>query len=233
VTSATPGPAAPIRVVIVDDQALIRAGFRLILETEPGIDVVGEAGDGHEALEVVRWRRPDIVLMDIQMPGMDGLDATRRLLSDPEASAPAPKVIVLTTFELDEYVYEALRAGASAFLLKNAPPEELLGAIRVVRAGGALLAPSVAARVIRTFAQRRPRDVAAKRLAPLTEREREILVLMARGMSNTEIAGALVVGEAPVKTHVSSILGKLEVRDRVGAVIAAYEGGLIEVGDAG
>jgi len=231
----TSGPVAPtpIRVVLVDDQALIRAGFRLILETEPGIEVVGEAADGAQALEVVRWRRPDIVLMDVQMPGMDGLEATRRLLAGTDALEPVPRVIILTTFELDEYVYEALRAGASGFLLKNAPPEELLAAIHVVHAGGALLAPSVAARVIRTFAQRRPRDVAARRLGPLTEREREILVLMARGMSNTEIADVLVVGEATVKSHVSSILGKLEVRDRVGAVIAAYEGGLIEVGDAG
>jgi len=233
----TSTPAGPIRVVLVDDQALIRAGFRLILQTEPGLEVVGEAGDGREALEVVRWRRPDIVLMDIQMPGMDGLEATRRLLAGAvetePGTSPTPKVIVLTTFELDEYVYEALRAGASGFLLKNAPPEELLAAIRVVHDGGALLAPSVAARVIRSFAQRRPRDVAARRLAPLTDREREILVLVARGLSNAEIADTLVVGEATVKTHVSSILGKLEVRDRVGAVIAAYEGGLVEVGDAG
>ena len=224
----------PIRVVLVDDQQLIRVGFRRILETEPDIEVVGEAANGAEALDVVHWRRPDVVLMDIQMPTMDGLEATRRLLGAPVApAAPALRVIILTTFELDEYVFEALRAGASGFLIKNAPPEDLVAAIRSVVAGGALLSPSVTARVIGTFAHRRPGDLDARRVDALTEREREVLVLVGRGLSNQEIAARLVVGEATVKTHVSSILGKLDVRDRVGAVIVAYESGLLEIGSSG
>jgi DNA-binding NarL/FixJ family response regulator len=223
----------PIRVVLVDDQQLVRAGFRMILGSEPGIEVVGEASDGAEALEVVRWRRPDVVLMDIQMPGMDGLEATRRLLGDASPGAGvAPKIVILTTYELDEYVFEALRAGASAFVLKNAPPEELVAAIRAVVAGGALLSPSVAARVIAAFAHRRAGDLDARRLDGLTEREREILVLVGRGLSNAEIADRLVVGEATVKTHVSNVLAKLDVRDRIQAVIVAYESGLIEIGSA-
>ena len=217
---------AAIRVVLVDDQQLIRAGFRRILETEADIEVVGEASNGVEALEVVRWRNPDVVLMDIQMPVMDGLEATRRVLTSPEP----PRIIMLTTFDLDEYVFEALRAGASGFLVKNAPPEDLLAAIRVVVAGGALLSPGVTARVIQTFAHRRAGDEDARRLDSLTEREREVLVLIGRGLSNHEIAERLVVGEATVKTHVSNILAKLDVRDRVGAVIVAYESGLIEIG---
>jgi DNA-binding NarL/FixJ family response regulator len=221
--------SAPIRVVLVDDQQLIRVGFRRILETESDIEVVGEAANGAEALDVIRWRRPDVVLMDIQMPTMDGLDATRRLLAAPAA----PRVIILTTFEIDEYVFEALRAGASGFLIKNAPPEDLVAAIRSVVAGGALLSPSVTARVIGTFAHRRAGDVDARRIEALTEREREVLVLVGRGLSNQEIAARLVVGEATVKTHVSSILGKLDVRDRVGAVIVAYESGLLEIGSSG
>ena len=216
----------PIRVVLVDDQQLIRVGFRRILESESDIEVVGEAADGSEALEVVRWRQPDVVLMDVQMPSMDGLEATRRLLAAPDP----PRVIILTTFELDEYVFEALRAGASGFLIKNAPPEDLVAAIRSVVAGGALLSPSVTARVIGTFAHRRAGDREARRIETLTDREREVLVLLGRGLSNQEIAARLVVGEATVKTHVSSILAKLEVRDRVGAVIVAYESGLVEIG---
>jgi DNA-binding NarL/FixJ family response regulator len=219
----------PIRVVLVDDQQLVRAGFRRILETEPDIEVVGEAADGAEALEIVRWRHPDVVLMDIQMPTMDGLEATRRVLATPDP----PRVIILTTFDLDEYVFEALRAGASGFLIKNAPPEDLVAAIRSVVAGGALLSPSVTARVIETFAQRRPGDRDARRVEALTDREREVLVLVGRGLSNQEIADRLVLGEATVKTHVSSILAKLEVRDRVGAVIVAYESGLLEIGGSG
>ena len=221
--------SAPIRVVLVDDQQLIRVGFRRILETEADIEVVGEAANGAEAIETVHWRKPDVVLMDVQMPGMDGLEATRRLLAAPEP----PRVIILTTFELDEYVFEALRAGASGFLIKNAPPEDLVAAIRSVVAGGALLSPSVTARVIGTFAHRRAGDRDARRVEALTDREREVLVLMGRGLSNQEIAARLVVGEATVKTHVSSILAKLEVRDRVGAVIVAYESGLVEVGGSG
>ena len=230
---------SPVRVVLVDDQQLVRVGFRRILETEPDIEVVGEAADGAEALEVTRWRHPDVVLMDIQMPVMDGLEATRRLLDrDAGAAASAapdavlPKVIILTTFELDEYVFEALRAGASGFLLKNAPPEDLVAAIHAVITGGGLLSPAVTARVMAAFAHRRAGDREARRLAVLTDREREVLVLVGRGLSNAEIAERLVVGEATVKTHVSNILSKLDLRDRVGAVIVAYESGLIEVGEA-
>ena len=229
--------SAPVRVVLVDDQQLVRVGFRRILETEPDIEIVGEASDGDEALEVVRWRHPDVVLMDIQMPVMDGLEATRRLL-EPDPATPAstagtpPKVIILTTFELDEYVFEALRAGASGFLLKNAPPEDLVAAIHAVMTGGGLLSPGVTARVMAAFAHRRAGDREARRLASLTEREREVLVLVGRGLSNAEIADRLVVGEATVKTHVSNILAKLDLRDRIGAVIVAYESGLIEVGEA-
>ncbi len=222
--------SAPIRVVLVDDQRLVRTGFRHILESEGDIEVVGEAGDGAEALEVIRWRRPDVVLMDIQMPVMDGLEATRRLLDPP---GDAPKVIILTTFELDAYVFEALRAGASGFLVKNAPPEDLVTAIRSVMAGGGLLSPGVTARVIAAFAHRRPSDRDARQLATLTEREREVLGLVGRGLTNGEIAGRLVLGEATVKTHVSNIFAKLGVRDRVGAVILAYESGLIEIGEKG
>jgi DNA-binding NarL/FixJ family response regulator len=220
--------SAPIRVVLVDDQRLVRTGFRHILESEGDIEVVGEAGDGAEALEVIRWRRPDVVLMDIQMPVMDGLEATRRLLEPP---GDAPKVIILTTFELDAYVFEALRAGASGFLVKNAPPEDLVTAIRSVVGGGALLSPGVTARVIAAFAHRRARDRDARQLATLTDREREVLGLVGRGLTNGEIAGRLVLGEATVKTHVSNIFAKLGVRDRVGAVILAYESGVIEIGE--
>ena len=218
-----------IRVVIVDDQQLVRVGFRRILETEPGIEVVGEAEDGSQALEVVRWRRPDVVLMDIQMPVMDGLEATRRIL---EPAGDAPRIIILTTFEVDEYVFEALRAGASGFLVKNTPPEALIEAIRSVVAGGGLLSPGVTAKVIAAFAHRRPSDRDARRLSSLTEREREVLVLVGRGLSNAEIADRLVLGEATVKTHVSNILAKLDLRDRIGAVIVAYESGLIEIGQS-
>ena len=221
----------PIRVVIVDDQQLVRVGFKRILETEPGIEVVGEAADGAEALEVVRWLRPDVVLMDIQMPVMDGLEATRRIL-EPASETP-PRIIMLTTFEVDEYVFEALRAGASGFLIKNTPPEALIDAIRHVVAGGGLLSPSVTAKVIAAFAHRRASDRDARRLASLTEREREVLVLVGRGLSNAEIADRLVLGEATVKTHVSNILAKLGLRDRIGAVIVAYESGLIEIGEPG
>jgi len=222
----------PIRVVIVDDQQLVRVGFQRILETEPGIEVVGEAEDGAQAIEVVRWRRPDVVLMDIQMPVMDGLEATRRILEPTGEAAgdTAPRIIILTTFELDEYVFEALRAGASGFLIKNTPPEALVEAIRSVVAGGGLLSPGVTAKVIGAFAHRRASDRDARRLAALTEREREVLVLVGRGLTNAEIAERLVLGEATVKTHVSNILAKLGLRDRIGAVIVAYESGLIEIG---
>lgn len=222
-----------IRVLLVDDQAMVRRGFRLILEAEDDIEVVGEAEDGRQAQEIVRWRRPDIVLMDVQMPRVDGLAATREILADP-AIEVHPQVIILTTFERDDYIFDALRAGASGFLLKNAPPEELVAAIRIVAGGGALLAPSVTRRIITEFAQRpSPPAGAEVALEGLTVREREVLLLVAGGLSNAEIADRLVVSEATVKTHVSSVLAKLGLRDRVQAVIFAYEAGLIGPGSIG
>lgn len=217
-----------IRVMVVDDQALVRAGFRALLESDPGLDVVGEAADGAEALELAPAARPDVVLMDIRMPRLDGIEATRRLLADGDG----PGVLVLTTFDLDEYVYAALRAGASGFLLKDTPPQQLLDAVRVIAAGEALLAPSITRRLIQDFAGRdaspRP-DVPSLDL--LTEREREVLVQIARGLSNTEIAGALFVGEATVKTHVGRILSKLGLSSRAQAVAIAYESGLVVPGE--
>ncbi len=223
--------AAPtrIRVVLADDQAMVRSGLRLLLESEPDIEVVGEAGDGAEALEVIRWRQPDVVLMDVQMPGVDGLEAIRRLRDGP-ANASATRVIVLTTFDLDEYVFAALRAGAAGFLLKNAPADDLVAAVRTVAAGDALLAPSVTRTVIAAFGHRRAPSETARELARLSEREREVLLLVARGRSNAEIAQELVIGEATVKTHLSSLFAKLGLRDRVEAVIFAYESGLVEPG---
>jgi DNA-binding NarL/FixJ family response regulator len=217
----------PLRVLVADDQELVRAGFRLILEAA-GFAVVGEAGDGAEALAVADRERPDVVLMDIRMPVMDGLAATRQLTA---RAAGAPKVVILTTFDLDDYVYEALRAGASGFLLKDAPRADLIAAVRVAAAGDALLAPSVTRRLIEAFASR-PASAAPSpsRLASLTPRERDILLLVARGQSNLEIARALVVSEATVKTHVTHLLGKLGLRDRVQAVILAYETGAIVPG---
>lgn len=213
-----------IRVLLVDDQQLVRSGFALILSGEPGIEVVGEAADGREAIRRCAELEPDVVLMDIQMPEMDGLEATAALLRLPVP----PRVLVLTTFERDDYVFTALRSGASGFLLKTAPPTQLIEAVRVVAAGEALLAPSVTRRMIQAFAAGRqapatPTDPALDRL---TEREREVLGLMARGLSNTEIAAALVVGEATVKTHVSNVLAKVGARDRVQAVVWAYEQGV-------
>jgi DNA-binding NarL/FixJ family response regulator len=219
-------PPAPIRIVIVDDQDMIRSGLRLLLESESDIEVVGEAGTGSQALEVAHWRHPDVVLMDVQMPGMDGLEATRRLV----AGEPRPRVVVLTTFDLDEYLFGALRAGASGFVLKNAPADELIEAVRVVARGDALLSPSVTSRVIASFATRRVPADEARRLAGLTDREREVLLLVARGLSNAEVADRLVLGEATVKTHLSSVFAKLGLRDRVEAVIFAYESGLIDRG---
>jgi len=211
-------------VLVADDQELVRAGFCVILEAA-GFTVVGEAADGARAVELAASERPDVVLMDIRMPVMDGLEATRQI----SASGPAaPKVVILTTFDLDDYVYEALRAGASGFLLKDAPRADLIAAIRIAAAGDALLAPSVTRRLIEAFA-RRPASVtpAPSRLASLTPRERDILLLVARGHSNTEIAAELVVSEATVKTHVGHLLAKLDLRDRVQAVILAYETGAV------
>ncbi len=217
-----------VRVALVDDQALIRTGFKMILESEDDIEVVGEAGDGREAISLVRSARPDVVLMDVQMPIMDGLEATGRIVG--EASIPS-RIIILTTFERDDYVFEALRAGASGFLLKNSPPEDLVHAVRVVAAGDALLAPSVTRTVIKGFAQRQSRRIDENELGRLTERETEVLRLLATGKSNSELAAHLFLGEGTIKTHVSSVLTKLGLRDRMQAVIFAYESGLIEPGE--
>jgi DNA-binding NarL/FixJ family response regulator len=217
-----------IRVLLADDQAMVRAGFRLILESEPDIDVAGEAEDGAQAIAAVRALRPDIVLMDIQMPVLDGLAATQQIHD--AASDLATRVLILTTFERDDYIFAALRAGASGFLLKNAPPEDLIAAVRVVAAGNALLAPSVTRRIIEEFAKRPPPTDHAEELGWLTERELETLRLLARGLTNAEIAGNLFVGEATVKTHVSNVLTKLGLRDRVQAVVFAYESGLVQPG---
>ena len=219
-----------LRILIVDDQALVRAGFRMILEAEPDFEVVGEAADGREAVDEVQRLRPDVVLMDVRMPGVDGIAATRRLLDRNTAA----KVLMLTTFDMDEYVYEALRAGASGFLLKDVPPEQLVAGIRAVASGDALLAPSVTRRMIEEYV-RRPPDAARTpppALADLTAREREVLELMARGRSNAEIADEFVVSETTVKTHVAHVLSKLGLRDRVQAVVFAYESGLVQPGDA-
>jgi DNA-binding NarL/FixJ family response regulator len=221
-----------IRVLIVDDQELVRTGFRLFLETQPGLAVVGEAGDGEEAIERVRELGPDVVLMDIRMPTMDGVEATAKLTSG--AIEPAPRVLVLTTFDLDEYVFGALRAGAAGFLLKDAPRERLIEAIRVVHSGEALLSPSITRRLIEDFAARSdPLEPPAAVLAELTPREREVLGLVAHGLSNAEIAARLVVTEATVKSHVGAVLLKLGLRDRVQAVVFAYEHGIVVAGEAG
>ena len=214
-----------IRVLIADDQALMRAGFRLILQGEPDIEVVGEAADGEAAVEAARRLRPEVALIDVRMPRVDGIEATRRLKQE----APEVRVLILTTYDLDEYVYEALRAGAGGFLLKDAPPEQLIAGIKLVAAGEALLAPSVTRRLIAEFARRAPPGPKAD-LDALTERERDVLTLVARGLSNAEIADALVVSETTVKTHVGRVLSKLGVRDRVHAVILAYESGVIQPG---
>jgi len=214
-----------IRIVIADDQALVRAGLRKILESEPGFEVVAEAGDGTEACAAARRAAPDVILMDIRMPRVDGLEATRRLTRG--AATPA-RILILTTFGRNEYVYEALRAGASGFLLKDAPPEELIAAVGIVARGDALLAPSITKAVIDEFARQTPvPQTPPPQLGALTPREREVLHLLARGLSNAEIADALVVSGATVRTHVAHVLMKLDLRDRVQAVIYAYETGLI------
>ena len=213
-------------VVLVDDQALVRGGFRMILEAEDDIDVVGEASDGDEAVTVVRRLRPDVVFMDVQMPRVDGLEATRRIVQE----AIPTKVVILTTFERDDYVFDALRIGASGFLLKNSPPEDLVHAVRVVAAGDALLAPSVTRKVIEGYTRRPLAPGRKAELERLTDREREILGLLATGRSNAELATHLYLGEGTIKTHVSNILSKLALRDRVQAVVFAYESGLVQPG---
>ncbi|MFF1906873.1 response regulator [Kitasatospora sp. NPDC058218] len=221
-----------IRVIIVDDQAMVRAGFAALLGVQSDIDVVGDAADGAQALEVCGRTHPDVVLMDVRMPGMDGLEAARRLLDPAVPGAHRPKVLMLTTFDVDDYVYEALRAGASGFLLKDAPPADLIAAVRVVAAGDALLAPSVTRRLIEDFARARParRRDPKLRLNGLTPRETEVLELIARGLSNQEIAAGLVLAEQTVKTHIGRILAKLDLRDRAQAVVLAYESGLVTPG---
>jgi DNA-binding NarL/FixJ family response regulator len=217
-----------IRVLIADDMALVRGGLRMILDVQPDIDVVAEAADGREAVEAARLHRPDVVLMDIRMPGLDGIQATRQLLTGEETTT---RVLMLTTFNLDEYVYDAMKAGASGFLLKNAPPDQLADAVRAIARGDALLAPDITRRLIEEHV-RGPRAGSAppERLAELTERELDVLRLVARGNSNAEIAAALFIGEGTVKTHISRILSKLGLRDRVQAVVAAYESGLVRAG---
>ncbi|MFC5802267.1 response regulator [Streptomyces formicae] len=223
-----------IRVIIVDDQAMVRAGFAALLAAQPDIDVVGEAPDGRQGVAVARAAHPDVVLMDVRMPELDGLAAAREILSPPPGVVRVPKVLMLTTFDVDDYVYEALRAGASGFLLKDAPPADLISAVRIVASGEALLAPSVTRRLIADFAAQRPaprRDRASLRLHGLTPRETEVLELIARGMSNQEIAGHLILAEQTVKTHIGRVLSKLALRDRAQAVIFAYESGLVTPGD--
>ncbi|HEY2313811.1 MAG TPA: response regulator transcription factor [Streptosporangiaceae bacterium] len=223
---------APIRVVVADDQELVRAGFCVILGAADGITVVGEAANGAQAVALAAEHKPDVVLMDVRMPEMDGLEAAHLITSWADGSGrPAPKVVMLTTFDLDDYVYAALRAGASGFLLKDSPRADLISAVRAAAAGDALLAPSVTRRLIEAFARRPPEtSPSPSQLLSVTAREREVLMLMARGRSNAEIATALFVSEATVKTHVGSLLAKLGLRDRVQAVILAYETGLIVPG---
>ena len=219
-----------IRVLVVDDQALVRGGFRMILDAQKDIEVVAEAEDGREALAKARELQPDVVLMDIRMPELDGLEATRRLLATDGVS----RVLILTTFDADEYVYDAMKAGASGFLLKDVRPEQLAEAVRTVAAGDALLAPAITRRLVEQFV-RRPPPAAARppELERLTARELDVLVLVARGLSNSEIGSALFLTEATVKTHLTHILSKLDLRDRVQAVVVAYESGLVQPGEPG
>jgi DNA-binding NarL/FixJ family response regulator len=243
VSTPSSGTVPPVRVALVDDQQLVRAGFRMVIDSQPDLEVVVEAGDGAQAVRALdpaartATGPVDVVLMDVRMPAMDGLEATERIVARATPELPAPKVIVLTTFDLDEYVLAAIRAGASGFLLKDAPPEEMLAAIRTVHRGDAVIAPSSTRRLLEHLVTALPEDEAAaadhpahQAVAQLTDREREVLVLMARGRSNTEIGQDLYVAEATVKTHVGRILAKLGARDRVQAVVTAYETGLVRPG---
>ena len=224
--TADGGGAAKARVLLVDDQALVRAGFRMVIDSQPDLEVVGEAGDGLAGVQAVERLRPDLVVMDVRMPVLDGIEATRRIVAQPGA----PRVVVLTTFDLDEHALAAIRAGASGFLLKDAPPEDMLTALRTVHAGDAVIAPSTTRRLLDHLAPLGADPVAVQRVGELTEREREVLVAMARGWSNSEIATRLFVAEGTVKTHVGRILAKLDARDRVQAVIVAYDAGLVRPG---
>lgn len=224
-----------VRVMLVDDQMLLRTGFRMVLAAQQDMDVVAEAADGAEALEILRSTAVDVVLMDIRMPNVDGVEATRRICEDRQGGPGDPKVLILTTFDLDEYAFAALKAGASGFLLKDVPPTELLAAIRAVHSGEAVVAPSTTRRLIDQFSPMLPSsgsEPEPQELRRLTDREREVLVLIAQGLSNGEIAQRLVLSEATVKTHVGRILTKLEVRDRVRAVVLAYETGLVRAGSS-
>jgi DNA-binding NarL/FixJ family response regulator len=226
-TGTSPGP---IRVLVVDDQELVRTGFCVILDAADGIEVVAEAANGAEAVAAATEHMPDVILMDVRMPEMDGLEATRRITGGNREAGP--RVVMLTTFDFDDYVYEALRAGASGFLLKDAPRHDLIAAVRVASAGNALLAPSVTMRLIDAFARRPAQTLPApSRLDALTARERDILQRLARGLTNAEIAADLIVSEATVKSHVGNLLGKLGLRDRVQAVILAYETGIVRPGE--
>jgi DNA-binding NarL/FixJ family response regulator len=229
-----PGSRAKIRIVLVDDQELLRTGFRMILDAQLDMEVVGEAGDGIAALDLLEQTDADVVLMDVRMPALDGVETTRRLLGDGVAAGDGthPKILILTTFDLDEYAFAAIKAGASGFLLKDVPPTELLSAIRAVHSGDAVVAPSTTRRLLDRFAPMLPSSGAPPppTLSVLTEREREVLGLVAQGLSNSEIAARLVLSEATVKTHVGRILMKLELRDRVQAVVLAYETGLVRPG---
>ena len=215
-----------IRILIADDQELVRTGFRVVLDAESDLEVVGEAADGFAALDAAETLRPDVVLMDIRMPNLDGIEATRRIA----AGDGSPRILILTTFDLDDYVYEALRAGASGFLLKDARAEELRQAVRMVASGDALLSPAITRRLIESYTRRPPSTVHPAPLAELTPRELEVLRLVARGLSNADIAGALFVGDATVKTHVARIFSKLDLHDRAQAVVLAYESGLVQPG---
>jgi DNA-binding NarL/FixJ family response regulator len=215
-----------IRILIADDQELVRTGFRVVLDAEPDLEVVGEAADGFAALDSAETLRPDVVLMDIRMPNLDGIEATRRIA----AGDGSPRILILTTFDLDDYVYEALRAGASGFLLKDARAEELRQAVRMVASGDALLSPAITRRLIESYTRRPPPTVRPAPLAKLTPRELEVLRLVARGLSNAQIARELVVGDATVKTHVARIFSKLDLHDRAQAVVLAYESGLVQPG---